>query len=1510
MKPKNMTWLLVLGFLAIATAIDVTCDADIEATHCPRTNFVSCLREQRAALSASCTSYMDDLTTCYEEVNSRCGDAPDFLCLATNAASLSETCLGSAFADDVRRFLGEWKAAAWAVVEDGAADVRAVNPCLADFETLHCQYTHPAEALSCIAAEVQRVSDRCRAYVDGYERCFQDVASACSGERPQLECLWRQMTSLSPECKASPFFRHAEEGFSQAVQRVTGVSIPACAIDIVSLPCKLTDALTCLIAHRDQLTDSCSSFVGSLEGCYASVQAACGTAHCKFMCLVRHRSELSEDCRRSPFFRSALDAVGEVRADMTKALVAVESRAVDVLPMPCLQDFEGSQCDSREPREAFRCLQAERRQLTAECEAYVAGMATCAASVGTVCQDAASLVDCLWDRQETLSPECKSSAFYTYVAEKAAALQQQISTLTVPECMEDLVQLDCSPSDFVTCLADNRATLSSPCAAYLSSMENCYDSVQRACEGAKCQFMCLVDNRQSVSEACSSSAFFQRVLAAAAAVPNKALATAQSALQSIADRIQELNPCHAELEVTTCDTRDPHAAFNCLQAQTTALSTQCRAYIEGLDACMTAVEAQCSAADDPLNCLWEHRADLNDACRASSYFDALQSHFVAQLPLKPCVADAVRLSCVSHPLSFLPVYECLHQQASAVSDACREVLDGVSTCVSSVGAACPLDNDFVPCVVERRKTLSPACHASSFFGAIVPAGAQSFGECLRDIISLGCLTDNVVSTLECLASSSSKLTPSCGRQFTGAVDCLAAVLELCPQPNLQCILAHEAELQQKCLNPNALNRVRDLLSGSQVQLVGEVMQCAHDFSKLGCQFSDTLSAGASCALGTLQDVPAHCHRFLGGLAGCVAEYRSFCDSPLSQLQWVLEHREEMGEECRKSNFLKTFDMKSSRPLVACSFDLVKLRCMSTDLLTSLRCLSNNQGRLGRSCSAALSGFGECMHNVEERCSEGFSLSQLLWIYEHQEEFSSQCQASPFFRATNRLIDTASSGLASTGLLECSTDILQNGCLAQGPGAQAILGCLQTAAVNPLRLASEQCRGLLVDMYHCQAAMPLIAHAENPVLVLWANRNNLPADCNNFFTDVQARMTKPMYGTADLPQMLQDVAALTKSLEWPCSLDQQLLGCDKSASVDKQLQCLLDSATQLSSQCQEFFVGRDQCLADVADACRIRTDLPSSEAVLEQQSCIWTHASHLSPACIRSLFVRYFLFPLPDDSTISAVTTLDEESNQPDANPSTNDSGASTEPANPEPATFPDDILAFYQAGEQTGYVGFADICQADREHWCADVATQGNPHRIELRECLESHQSDLTEPCGMWSAGREVCFADVQHLCGSLETPFRCMSTSPGGLSQACRGSVFFQSMVAWAKTYHLRMGSAPAEEGEEEQQTDASGNHWTAILVPIAITFGVLAFLGSAYFVHRRFVRRQRAGPEQDSAFKQMEETPDKKGPNYLGGKKTSPDLIFHAMEKSPDLSEVPSSDTSSPELKVFLGDMTPSNV
>eukprot|EP00667_Euglena_gracilis_P032199 EG_transcript_48643 len=122
MKPKSLVWLLAVGLLAGAGAVEFPCDADLEATHCPRPTFVSCLQEQKAQLTASCTAYLDDMKACYEEVKGHCGDRPSFLCLAANAASLSETCLNSAFTDDVRQFLGDWKADAWAVVEGGAPD--------------------------------------------------------------------------------------------------------------------------------------------------------------------------------------------------------------------------------------------------------------------------------------------------------------------------------------------------------------------------------------------------------------------------------------------------------------------------------------------------------------------------------------------------------------------------------------------------------------------------------------------------------------------------------------------------------------------------------------------------------------------------------------------------------------------------------------------------------------------------------------------------------------------------------------------------------------------------------------------------------------------------------------------------------------------------------------------------------------------------------------------------------------------------------------------------------------------------------------------------------------------------------------------------------------------------------------------------------------------------------------------------------------------------------------------
>lgn len=39
--------------------------------------------------------------------------------------------------------------------------------------------------------------------------------------------------------------------------------------------------MSCLLAHRQQLTDSCAAFVTDMEGCYDSVKDLCGNAHCK-----------------------------------------------------------------------------------------------------------------------------------------------------------------------------------------------------------------------------------------------------------------------------------------------------------------------------------------------------------------------------------------------------------------------------------------------------------------------------------------------------------------------------------------------------------------------------------------------------------------------------------------------------------------------------------------------------------------------------------------------------------------------------------------------------------------------------------------------------------------------------------------------------------------------------------------------------------------------------------------------------------------------------------------------------------------------------------------------------------------------------------------------------------------------------------------------------------------------------------------------------------------------------
>lgn len=51
--------------------------------------------------------------------------------------------------------------------------------------------------------------------------------------------------------------------------------------------------------------------------------------------------------------------------------------------------------------------------------------------------------------------------------------------------------------------------------------------------------------------------------------------------------------------------------------------------------------------------------------------------------------------------------------------------------------------------------------------------------------------------------------------------------------------------------------------------------------------------------------------------------------------------------------------------------------------------------------------------------------------------------------------------------------------------------------------------------------------------------------------VSAPAPGPGPGTADLPHALQGVATLFSGAEWPCAVDQQLLGCDSAAAVEER-----------------------------------------------------------------------------------------------------------------------------------------------------------------------------------------------------------------------------------------------------------------------------------------------------------------------------------------------------------------------
>ena len=57
-------------------------------------------------------------------------------------------------------------------------------------------------------------------------------------------------------------------------------------------------------------------------------------------------------------------------------------------------------------------------------------------------------------------------------------------------------------------------------------------------------------------------------------------------------------------------------------------------------------------------------------------------------------------------------------------------------------------------------------------------------------------------------------------------------------------------------------------------------------------------------------------------------------------------------------------------------------------------------------------------------------------------------------------------LQNIQLLECSTDILQFGCLQGQQTPQAIVGCIGQVANDPIKVLTDSCQGILKDMYVC------------------------------------------------------------------------------------------------------------------------------------------------------------------------------------------------------------------------------------------------------------------------------------------------------------------------------------------------------------------------------------------------------------------------------------------------------------
>jgi hypothetical protein len=1185
--------------------------------------------------------------------------------------------------------------------------------------------------------------------------------------------------------------------------------IPSCAADISKFRCPSSDVIKCLKDNRQHLEGLCAEYLASVESCYADVKAVCGGDKPSFWCLANHMADVSSSCFNSDFLADVLQVVGSLRSRISTTISKVEG-TVKALH-PCLKDLEVLKCDGMHPADAFHCLKLQAEQMSGECSTYMQSMETCVAEAKPLCANAKCMVNCLWENRDRLSKVCKVSSYYNHLEKQAAALLKSVGHITIPDCAEDVVQHSCDSRSFTTCLKSKQEMLTASCGSYLSDMEKCYEDVKDKCGGQTVPFMCIADNMDHLSERCTQSLFFNDVLKAAGDL----YMDIKDTTKTIQEHVKQAHPCLKDFEATQCLLPQPQEAFNCLRDQGAKVATECQAYMQGIEQCVHEATTICDGAPRMMNCLWEHKAQLTSKCKASRFWKHAESSFdsvldrLGDVALPECLSDIVVLDCVAP--DFKTSYECLKSQTQRTCPECHAAITGIEGCVTRVSDECPLDENIVQCLWDKRDKLADTCKLSTFFqdmkrqlGRVVHDKLQvpevSLA-CFKDMVHLKCNKESFHETVDCLVQSHKQLSSECAQHMDGAKECFHGVVSFCPEGRLSCLWAHRNSLPEACTGSQFYTGVQEIMDGIKQQhgavvtrgaeLVkkgAEVLSCAKEFVNLGCHASTDIMQGLNCMWNSLDSITPQCRSYFGGADVCLQEYQDqYCAAPEGRLKWLFDHRDKVSEACKEMPIMQNIGISSIRSLGTCLRDSLRQRCLSMDPISGMQCLLDKKDHISGSCRSLFDGVDMCMDSVTQGCGEELQLSQLLWIYTNRGDFSEKCKVSPFFGNVDKALKMITSGLRQADLLSCSTDISKFKCVQHRNNPQMIVQCLKDAMNDPLSTVSDMCTGALMEVHECYDSVnDKCGDASDTLSCLWEHRDHISEACkkNRFWKKIQNTFATPLSRVSELGHILKDIADGDLSLSWPCAIDQKLQQCRADDTPEEQIRCLLSHAANLTASCQEFFVGREQCVNEVKDKCP-ELDFSDGENTLQEGICVWKHRQEVSQNCLQSLFFQYFLFPRQTEKD-SNLLIDPGTSDKPDGNTGTD--GPTTDPK-PSPEPVPKDVPKDAVPSPD------ASDCQHDAAVLCADVL--GNdPHSGEVRKCLSDNKVHLTPMCAKWHAGREVCFDDVKDICGPKANAFKCMVVPNDKLSYNCKNSLFYHGVLAWAKTYdEIDMGAAKTEE-------------------------------------------------------------------------------------------------------------------